>query len=111
MTEEEIRHQQGERLAAVRLAAGFRSARAAALHCRWPESSYRAHEAGARTIGRDDADRYIRKFRSLGAKGFSSQYILFGTTAGAESLDSLVADLEPEKRAMIYDAVRGMARK
>lgn len=114
MTEEQKRREQGERLAAARLAAGFRSARAAALECHWPESTYRAHEGGSRTIGLDDADKYTRKFRALGAKGFSSQYILFGTRAGErkeESLDALVADLDPERRALIYDAVKGMARK
>lgn len=114
MTEEKIRLEQGSRLATVRLAAGFRSARSAALHCGWRESTYRAHEAGARTIGLDDADKYTRKFRSLGAKGFSSQYILFGTQASEQrdkSLDVLVEGLEPEKRALIYDAVKGMARK
>lgn len=60
--------EQGRRLAAARLEAGFRSARAAAIEFGWPESTYRAHEAGTRTIGYDDAQRYVSRFRSLGVK-------------------------------------------
>ena len=70
---------QGRRLKAARQAAGFRSARAAAHEFEWPESTYRAHEAGTRTIGQDDADRYARAFRARGAV-VSSQSILFGST-------------------------------
>jgi phage repressor protein C with HTH and peptisase S24 domain len=58
----------GERLAAARLQAGFRSARAAALEFGWAESTYRSHEAGTRTIGYDDAQRYVARFRHLGAR-------------------------------------------
>ncbi len=46
----------------------------------WPESSYRAHEAGTRTIGQDDAERYTRRFRAAGAKA-TAQSILFGDPA------------------------------
>lgn len=70
---------QGRRLKAARQAAGFRSARAAAHEFEWPESTYRAHEAGTRTIGQDDADRYARAFRARGAV-VSGQSILFGST-------------------------------
>jgi phage repressor protein C with HTH and peptisase S24 domain len=72
-----LHQEQGKRLAAARLAAGYRSARAAALENNWPESSYRAHEAGTRTIGQDDAERYARRFRLRGAQA-SAQDILFG---------------------------------
>ncbi|EJW11271.1 hypothetical protein A33M_3349 [Rhodovulum sp. PH10] len=73
----EIRKRQGERLRAARIAAGYRSARDAALSNGWPESSYRAHEGGTRTIGQDDADRYARRFVAAGAR-VSARDILFG---------------------------------
>ncbi len=74
--EDNQRKQQGARLRAARIAAGYRSAREAALQNRWPESSYRAHEAGTRTIGQDDAERYARRFRAAGAE-ISARAILF----------------------------------
>ena len=40
------RAEQGKRLKAARVAAGYRSSREAALQNEWPESSYRAHEIG-----------------------------------------------------------------
>jgi phage repressor protein C with HTH and peptisase S24 domain len=73
----DIHKAQGRRLAAARLAAGYRSARAAALANGWPESTYRAHEAGTRTIGQDDAERYAGRFRSRGSPATARQ-ILFG---------------------------------
>lgn len=76
-----VRLQQGKRLKAARKAAGWRSARAAALENGWPESSYRAHEAGTRTIGHDDAERYSRRFRLAGAR-ISPQQILFEEPGG-----------------------------
>lgn len=75
--EAKIRREQGARLRKARLAAGFRSARAAALESDWAESSYRAHEAGTRTIGQDDAELYAKRFRRLGV-ATSARAILFG---------------------------------
>jgi len=75
--EQAIRREQGERLAAVRMAAGFKSARAAALENGWSESTYRAHEGGTRTIGQDDAERYAHRFQAEGVK-VTAQHILFG---------------------------------
>jgi phage repressor protein C with HTH and peptisase S24 domain len=69
----EIRKAQGGRLGQARLEAGYRSAREAALENDWPESSYRAHENGSRTIGRDDAEKYAKRFGNI-----SAQQILFG---------------------------------
>lgn len=70
---------QGKRLRAFREAAGYRSARAAALDNDWPESTYRAHESGTRTIGQDDAERYANRFKHKSlVKGISAQAILFG---------------------------------
>jgi hypothetical protein len=77
MDEKSQRKEQGKRLALARIAAGFKSARAAALACGWAESTYRAHEAGERRIGQDDAEKYSKKFRAYGAK-FTAQAILFG---------------------------------
>lgn len=72
-----ISRAQGARLRAAREAAGYRSARAAALDHGWPESTYRAHENGTRTIGQDDAERYARIFRTKGVR-FGAESILFG---------------------------------
>lgn len=72
-----LRKEQGRRLAQAREAAGYRSARAAALENNWPESTYRAHEAGTRTIGVDDAERYAKRFRAAGVP-ISGKAILFG---------------------------------
>jgi hypothetical protein len=77
MDDKAQRKEQGKRLALARIAAGFKSARAAALACGWAESTYRAHEAGERRIGQDDAEKYSKKFRAYGAK-FTAQAILFG---------------------------------
>lgn len=73
MDAHELRRAQGGRLAHARLEAGFRSAREAALECGWPESTYRAHENGGRTIGLDDAEKYAKRYRNI-----SAQQILFG---------------------------------
>jgi phage repressor protein C with HTH and peptisase S24 domain len=78
-----IRLEQGERLRLARLAAGYRSARDAALRNGWPESTYRAHEAGTRTIGRDDAERYAERFRRDGVL-VSAKGLLFGDDEAAE---------------------------
>lgn len=74
--EQKIRRQQGERLRRAREVAGYKSARDAALSNHWPESSYRAHENGTRTIGQDDAERYAKRFRSAGVD-VSAKTILF----------------------------------
>jgi hypothetical protein len=77
MTSPRVRRDQGKRLRDARIAAGFRSARDAALSSDWPESTYRSHESGTRTIGLDDAERYARRFRAAGAS-ITAQMILFG---------------------------------
>lgn len=46
------------RLRAARIAAGFPSARAAALHYGWTETTYRGHEVGPRAISRKAAVCY-----------------------------------------------------
>jgi hypothetical protein len=105
--EDEIRKAQGRRLAASRQAAGFNSARQAALECGWPESSYRSHENGSRTIGQDDAHRYIRRFTAAGAQGYTAKWVLFGDgDAPEQSLDDMIRNKSPEVQKRVYQAVR-----
>lgn len=82
--EDRIRQEQGARLAHARKQAGYRSARQAAIENTWPESTYRAHEGGSRTIGQDDAERYAKRFRSLGVK-VDGRHILYGSEKRADS--------------------------
>lgn len=84
MKESERKKLQGVRLAAARMAAGFRSAREAALENGWTESSYRSHENGTRTIGPDDAEKYARAYRARGAQTDAAR-MLFGS--GREVVD------------------------
>lgn len=79
MDVKKTRKEQGLRLKAARAAAGYRSARDAALQNEWPESTYRAHEGGTRTIGQDDAERYAARFRFDGVD-VTARGILFGDT-------------------------------
>lgn len=81
--EQALRKEQGARLKAARIAAGYRSAAEAAASNDWAESTYRAHEAGTRTMGQDDAERYARRFRGLGVR-ITAQEILFGVAAPPE---------------------------
>lgn len=79
MNDDVLKKQQGRRLRQIRESARFPSARSAALEYGWPESSYRAHEGGTRTIGQDDAERYAKAFRARGIpKDFTAQWLLFG---------------------------------
>lgn len=71
-----IRRAQGARLKLARKQAGYKSGREAALERGWPESSYRSHENGTRTMGDDDADRYAAAYRALGVK-VTARDILF----------------------------------
>jgi phage repressor protein C with HTH and peptisase S24 domain len=50
------------RLVDARKQAGFKSARAAAVVHRWPESTYRAHETGTRNFGLEEALKYGEAF-------------------------------------------------
>lgn len=97
-----MRRAQGRRLQAIRKAAGFRSARLAALECGWPESTYRAHENGSRTIGTDDAIKYSNRFKIEGAKGYNAQWLMFGDD---RSLDDMIRDQPPDVVQRAYEAV------
>ena len=117
MRAEDVRKRQGERLAAARKAAGYRSAREAALANAWQEGTYRSHEKGRRTIGQDDAERYARRFRVRGVK-ITAQEILFGGDADDSSLSApdrqvipimgyvgAGGDVEPEFEQVPYDGL------
>lgn len=74
---ESIEKRQGKRLKDARIAAGFKkSAREAALAFGWPYSTYAAHERGTRTMGRNDAEKYTRAFRTRGSK-IDAESVLF----------------------------------
>ncbi len=92
MKESERKKLQGARLAAVRMAAGFKSAREAALENGWTESTYRSHENGTRTIGPDDAEKYAKVYRAKGSQADAAR-ILFGS--GREVVDEADDELAP----------------
>jgi len=87
---------QGRRLKAAREAAGYRSARAAALENSWVEGTYRSHETGRRTIGLDDAEKYARRFRVRGAS-VTAKIILFGD----DKAEPGVATQAPSPRVVV----------
>jgi phage repressor protein C with HTH and peptisase S24 domain len=53
----------GDRLREARIAAGFRSARSAALKFGWNPSTYAAHENGQNGYDPGTAERYARAFK------------------------------------------------
>ena len=109
MNEERIRKAQGARLKRVRIAAGFASARSAALEAGWPESTYRAHELGSRTIDPRDAERYVRWFRlrGIGGETYTGRWIIYGDDDELTdaSLDDLVVGESPDFRRQAYQAI------
>ena len=116
MTEDEkIRKAQGSRLRTVRLAAGYGSARRAALDAGWPESTYRAHEGGTRTIDPGDAARYILFFLRQGAKGenFTGRWIIYGDEDDLTeaSLDDLVRGESPAFKKKAIDAILALKKR
>lgn len=90
------RIEQGRRLKEARLRAGYPSAAQAAQAFGWPESTYRTHEKGTRTIGLDDADRYARRYK------VSPVYLLHGVGEPETSLIPLMgyigagAEIDPD---------------
>src|SRR5436190_2011542 len=97
----EVTKAQGARLAAARLAAGYSSARDAALSNRWAESTYRAHETGNRTIGLDDAAKYVKRFQAAGVK-ITAKEIIFGTDEIVEEDANSPADARSSVPIMGY---------
>lgn len=111
-----IRKGQGSRLRTVRMAAGYRSARAAALDAGWPESTYRAHEAGTRTMGPDDAARYVLWFLKHGARdsgeNFTGRWIIYGDEdelTGAD-FDDLVRGESVAFKKRAYQAIMDLKK-
>lgn len=103
------RELQGARLRTVRMAAGFPSARSAALAAGWPESTYRSHEAGTRTIDPRDAQRYVTWFKYAGAKDpkFNGRWIIYGDEdeLGVVDIQSLLQDEGPVFRRAAIRAI------
>jgi phage repressor protein C with HTH and peptisase S24 domain len=93
--DERRRMDQGARLAAARAKAGYRSARAAAIDLGWPESSYRAHENGTRTIGQDDADRYAAAFRAKGVDVTGQTILYAGATVEVPGISVKASPVAP----------------
>jgi hypothetical protein len=116
MTEDEkMRRAQGARLRTIRMAAGYTSARSAALAANWPESTYRAHESGTRTIDPKDAARYVLFFLRQGARGenFTGRWIIYGDEddLSSASLDDLIRGESPAFKKKAIDAILALKKR
>lgn len=112
--DERIRAAQGGRLRTIRLAAGFPSARAAAQAAGWAESTYRAHEGGTRTIGPNDAARYVNYFLNAGARGdnFTGRWVIYGDDDElTASLDDLVAGESAAFKRKAIEAILSLKKR
>lgn len=115
--DEQIRKGQGSRLRTVRMAAGYRSARAAALDAGWKESTYRAHESGTRTIGTDDAAKYVLWFLKHGAResgqNFTGKWIIYGDAEelAAADFEDLLRDEPFAFKKKAYQAVLDLKKR
>lgn len=113
--EEKIRKAQGSRLRTIRMAAGYTSARGAALDAGWPESTYRAHEGGTRTIDPGDAARYVLWFLKQGAKGenFTGRWVIYGDEDElmAADFEDLLRNETPAFRKKAYEAILNLKRR
>lgn len=89
----------GERLKQARIAAGFKSARAAAEALGVPTATYTQHENGRRGIGRE-ADVYVRRFR------VSLDWLMFGKGPAPRGLDAGDFAKAEDTDAGIPNAVR-----
>lgn len=97
---------QGARLKLAREAAGYRSAREAALENGWAPSTYSAHEAGRRKMGEDDAEKYCRHFKAKGATATAKE-ILWGENGGIDPPERAATPGKPDLR---FCPVRGVAK-
>lgn len=68
-----------DRLKASRIAAGYPSARQAAIHLGIPEGTYFGHENDNRSFGVDEARFYAARF------GVEPEYLLFGSKRGSRT--------------------------
>jgi hypothetical protein len=116
--DEKIRKAQGSRLRMVRMAAGYPSARSAALDAGWKESTYRAHEGGTRTIDPQDAARYVLWFlrhgaREKGHQNFTGRWIIYGDEdelVGAD-FDDLLRGETHAFRKKAYQAILDLKKR
>lgn len=115
---DETRKAQGARLKTLRMAARYTSARAAALDAGWPESTYRAHENGTRTIDPEDAARYVKHFLRAGAKHtddttFSGKWIIYGDGDDLTGMDfdDLVRNESAAFRQAAFQAVLDLKKR
>lgn len=69
----------GKRLRAARVAAGFKSARSAAIRFGWSPSTYGAHENGQNEFDPETAAKYARAFRT------TAHALLFGGGAAPDA--------------------------
>lgn len=97
------------------MAAGYPSARSAALDAEWPESTYRSHEGGSRTIDPGDARRYVMYFLAKGAKGenFTPNWVIFGDDGdlAAASLDDLIRGESLTFKKKAIDAILNLKKR
>jgi hypothetical protein len=105
--QKQIKLEQGSRLTAARIDAGFVKSRAqAAKEAKWSISTLGAHETGTRTIGLDDAERYARFYASKGAN-VTAVEILCGPPKQAKitpNESDVRANLSWERLAPMIDA-------
>ncbi len=111
-----IRRAQGGRLRTIRETTRFgQSARSAALAAGWPESTYRAHESGTRTIDPQDASRYVTFFLKNGAKGenFTPKWVIYGDDDDLTAADfnDLVRGESPAFRKKAYETILSMKKR
>jgi hypothetical protein len=99
---------QGKRLQEAREEAGYKFRRTAAIDNGWIYSTYSAHERGTRTIGRDDAEKYIRVFQSLGTK-ITAKSVLFPDDKSEAAEPATDPDQDAAYQRGWNDAVRAIA--
>lgn len=74
----------GKRLRAARSAAGFKSARSAAIRFGWSPSTYGAHENGQNEFDPETAAKYAKAFRT------TANELLFGSAPDAPHIESTI---------------------
>jgi hypothetical protein len=77
------------RLIQARKAAGFRSARAAAIKFGWTVSTYASHENGQSNYGLEKAEKYAHAFKTRAV------WLLHGEGASDDNENQLMATLRP----------------
>lgn len=94
-----------DRLRKARVAAGFDSARAAAMFFGWVVSTYSAHENGQNDFKTPQAIVYARAFKT------TPEYLQFGTNppaADMPSVDAQLRELPPEQAKALIERFNSM---